>query len=145
MATPRRNGEDGEGGDYDKGATVWSGTKLRRGGPSPNPAKTRQIQRRFRSLFHQAAKEVGSGYVYICEWIAPTVIGSNIVQPSTPPMYGYSCYENTALCLYPSVATAAPKVYIADTSNSTLVRIEHESYLLPQGFSSSQERFHGDS
>ncbi|CAM9830855.1 unnamed protein product [Scytosiphon promiscuus] len=40
----------------------WSGSKVRRGGAaggqqSPSPAKARQAQRRYRSLFHQAAKE----------------------------------------------------------------------------------------
>ncbi|CAM9138501.1 unnamed protein product, partial [Hapterophycus canaliculatus] len=41
---------------------AWSGSKIRRGGAAggqqgPSPAKSRQAQRRYRSLFHQAAKE----------------------------------------------------------------------------------------
>ncbi|CBJ30462.1 expressed unknown protein [Ectocarpus siliculosus] len=56
MATPSRRDVEEEQ------QQTWSGSKVRGGGvlgrqPSPSPAKARQAQRRYRSLYHQAAKE----------------------------------------------------------------------------------------
>ncbi|CAB1118071.1 unnamed protein product [Ectocarpus sp. CCAP 1310/34] len=56
MATPSRRDVEEEQ------QQTWSGSKVRVGGvlarqPSPSPAKARQAQRRYRSLYHQAAKE----------------------------------------------------------------------------------------
>ncbi|CAN0294763.1 unnamed protein product [Pylaiella littoralis] len=54
-STPRHDAEQGH-------QQIWSASRSRGGDgaggqPSPSPAKARQAQRRYRSLFHQAAKE----------------------------------------------------------------------------------------
>eukprot|EP00904_Undaria_pinnatifida_P004249 jgi/Undpi1/13825/HiC_scaffold_9.g03476.m1 len=50
MGTPRRQHQGFEEG-CDGGKQAWSGSKR------PSPAKARQAHRRYRALFHQAAKE----------------------------------------------------------------------------------------
>ncbi|CAM9206080.1 unnamed protein product [Ectocarpus fasciculatus] len=59
MATPSRRDVEEE---QQQTWSLGSGSKVRGGGvlarqPSPSPAKARQAQRRYRSLYHQAAKE----------------------------------------------------------------------------------------
>lgn len=65
MATPNRKGvgESGEGLDSAQRARLWvRDLGGEGGGPSstPSPAKVRQAQRRYRSLFQKAAKEVST-------------------------------------------------------------------------------------
>lgn len=56
MGTPHR-WHEGQEDSHDVGKQAWSGSRGPGGGPAASPAKARQAHRRYRALFHQAAKE----------------------------------------------------------------------------------------